>query len=40
MSKLNLTSSITENLAKGYIRESKSLTSLPFFFVKKKDGSL
>ncbi len=31
---------LTENLAKGYIRESKSPMLLPFFFVKKKDGSL
>ena len=31
---------IAENLAKGYICESKSPMSLPFFFVKKKDGSL
>ncbi|PIL36423.1 hypothetical protein GSI_00111 [Ganoderma sinense ZZ0214-1] len=31
---------INENLAKGYIQESKSPMSSPFFFVKKKDGSL
>ena len=31
---------ITENLAKGYISESKSPISSPFFFIKKKDGSL
>lgn len=31
---------LQENLAKGYIRESKSPMSSPFFFVKKKDGSL
>ena len=31
---------LKENLAKGYIRESKSPMSSPFFFVKKKDGSL
>ena len=31
---------INENVAKGYIQESKSPLSSPFFFVKKKDGSL
>ena len=31
---------IDENLAKGYIRKSKSPYATPFFFVKKKDGSL
>ena len=31
---------LKENLAKGYIRESKSPMASPFFFVKKKDGSL
>ena len=31
---------IKENLAKGYISESKSPISSPFFFIKKKDGSL
>ncbi|PIL30802.1 hypothetical protein GSI_06970 [Ganoderma sinense ZZ0214-1] len=31
---------INENLAKGYIQESKLPMSSPFFFVKKKDGSL
>ena len=31
---------LKENLAKGYIHESKSPMSSPFFFVKKKDGSL
>ena len=31
---------ITEHLKKGYIRESKSQISSPFFFIKKKDGSL
>ena len=31
---------LNENLAKGYIQESKSPMSSPFFFVKKKDGSL
>ncbi|PIL32165.1 hypothetical protein GSI_05410 [Ganoderma sinense ZZ0214-1] len=31
---------INENLAKGYIQESKSPMSSLFFFVKKKDGSL
>ena len=31
---------LSENLAKGYIQESKSPMSSPFFFVKKKDGSL
>ena len=31
---------LAENLAKGYIQESKSPMSSPFFFVKKKDGSL
>ena len=30
---------LEENLAKGYIRPSKSPMSSPFFFVKKKDGS-
>ena len=29
---------LDENLAKGYIRPSKSPLSSPFFFVKKKDG--
>ena len=31
---------IRENLAKGYIRPSKSPIVSPFFFVKKKDGKL
>ena len=31
---------LQENLAKGYISESKSPISSPFFFIKKKDGSL
>ena len=31
---------IKENLAKGYIRESKSPITSPFFFIEKKDGSL
>ena len=31
---------LKENLAKGYICESKSPMSSPFFFIKKKDGSL
>lgn len=31
---------LADNLRKGYIRESKSPMSSPFFFVKKKDGSL
>ena len=31
---------LNENLAKGYIQESKSLMLSLFFFVKKKDGSL
>ena len=31
---------IDENLAKGFIRHSKSPTGAPIFFVKKKDGSL
>ncbi len=31
---------INENLVKGYIRKSKSPNMSPFFFVKKKDGSL
>ena len=31
---------IDENLAKGYIRESKSPMASPFFFVGKKDGTL
>ena len=36
----NLDEFLEENLRKGYIRESKSPMSSPFFFVKKKDGSL
>lgn len=31
---------VKDNLAKGYIRQSKSQTAAPFFFVEKKDGSL
>ena len=31
---------VDENLAKGYIRQSKAPTGAPVFFVKKKDGSL
>ena len=31
---------IDENLAKGYIRPSKSPMALPFFFISKKDGKL
>ena len=31
---------LQENLSKGYISESKSPISSPFFFIKKKDGSL
>ena len=31
---------LKENLAKGYIRKSKSPMASPFFFDKKKDGSL
>ena len=31
---------IDENLAKGFIRHSKSLAGAPILFVKKKDGSL
>ena len=31
---------INKNLAKGYIRPSKSPMALPFFFVSKKDGNL
>lgn len=31
---------LEENLAKGYIRPSKSPIAAPFFFVKKKDGTL
>jgi hypothetical protein len=31
---------IEKNLAKNFIRHSKSLTGAPIFFVKKKDGSL
>lgn len=31
---------INENLEKGYIRESKSPMSLPFFFISKKNGKL
>jgi hypothetical protein len=31
---------LEENLAKGYLRPSKSLMASPIFFIKKKDGSL
>lgn len=31
---------LEENLAKGYIRPSKSPLSSPVFFIKKKDGKL
>ena len=31
---------ITENLKKGYIRQSKSPYAFPFFFIKKKNGNL
>ena len=31
---------ITENLEKGYIRQSKSPYTFPFFFIKKKNGDL
>lgn len=31
---------VKDNLAKGYIRQLKSQTATPFFFVEKKDGSL
>ena len=31
---------LNENLAKGYIRPSKSPMALPFFFISKKDGKL
>lgn len=31
---------LKEQLAKGYIRESKSPISSPFFFIKKKEGTL
>jgi hypothetical protein len=31
---------LTENLAKGFIRHSKSPVGAPILFVKKKDGSL
>ena len=31
---------ITENLEKGYIRQSKSLYAFPFFFIKKKNSDL
>jgi hypothetical protein len=31
---------IEEELAKGYIRKSKSLVATPVFFVKKKEGTL
>ena len=34
-----LSSFLTENLAKGYIRESNSPQTSPVFFVGKKDGS-
>src|ERR1700754_4272921 len=35
-----LTKFLTEQLAKGYIRPSKSPYASPFFFIKKKDGKL
>ena len=31
---------ITENLGKGYTRQSKSPYAFPFFFIKKKNGHL
>ena len=31
---------LSENLAKGYIRPSKSPYAFPFFFIKKKNGDL
>ncbi len=31
---------LEENLAKGYIRPSKSLMASPFFFIAKKNGKL
>ena len=31
---------LEEHLSKGYIRQSKSPYSSPFFFIKKKDGKL
>ena len=31
---------IAENLEKGYIRQSKSPYTFPFFFIKKKNGDL
>ncbi len=38
--KESLAKFIKEQLAKGYIHPSKSPYSLPFFFIKKKDGKL
>ncbi len=38
--KESLAKFIEEQLAKGYIRPSKSPYSLPFFFIKKKNGDL
>ncbi len=35
-----LTEFLGEHLRKGYIRESKSPYTAPFFFIKKKDGKL
>ncbi len=35
-----LTEFLEEHLCKGYIRESKSPYTAPFFFIKKKDGKL
>ena len=31
---------LSENLDKGYIRQSKSPYAFPFFFIKKKNGDL
>ena len=38
--KVELRKYLDENLAKGFIRPSKSLMASPFFFTAKKDGKL
>ena len=37
---ITLQTFLSENLAKGYIRPSKSPYAFPFFFIKKKNGNL